>query len=72
VRLEGFLWWKYRQNHWTGNPDEIGTDIADRLLKITKKVGKFVELSGNPDWSLRIVTIAIREIFLILGNFLNL
>jgi hypothetical protein len=30
-RLEGFLWWKYQQKHWTGNPDEIGTDIADKL-----------------------------------------
>jgi len=39
----------YQQNHWTGNPDEIGADIADRLLKTAKKVEKFVELSDNSE-----------------------
>jgi len=68
VRLEGFLSLKFQQNYWTGNPDEIGTDIADRLLITAKKVEKFVELSDNPDWNLRIVAIANWEIFLILGE----
>jgi len=72
MRLEEFLRWKYLQNRWTGNPDEIGTDMADRLLKKAKKVGKFADLSDNFDWNLRIVAKAIQEIFLILGNVLNL
>ena len=46
--------------------------MADRLLKKAKKVEKFVELSDNFDWNLRIVAKAIQEIFLILGNILNL
>lgn len=33
---------------------------------------KFVELSDNPDWNLWIVAIDIREIFLILGNNLDI
>jgi hypothetical protein len=46
--------------------------MADRLLKKAKKVEKFVELSDNLYWNLWIVAIDIREIFLILGNVLNL
>jgi len=72
MKLEGFLCWKYQQNHWTGNPDEIGVDIADKLLITAKKVENFVELSDNLYWNLWIVAIDIREIFLILGNVLNL
>ena len=72
MRLEEFLRWKYLQNRWTGNPDEIETDMADRLLKKAKKVEKYVELSDNLYWNLWIVAIDIREIFLILGNVLNL
>jgi len=46
--------------------------MANRLLKKAKKVEKFVELSDNPDLNLWIVAVDIREIFLILGNVLNL
>lgn len=33
TELMNFLDIKYQQNRWTGNPDEIGTDIAATLLK---------------------------------------
>jgi len=47
MRLEEFLGWKYRQNLWTGNPDEIGAGIVKRLLKTVRNREKFVKLSDN-------------------------
>jgi hypothetical protein len=54
MRLEEFLGWKYKQNRWTGNPDEIGAGITKRLFKTVRNREKFVKLSDNSGGNLLI------------------
>jgi hypothetical protein len=47
MKLEEFFGDDYLQNCWTGNPDGIGIDIAEELLKTAKELGKFCDVIGQ-------------------------